>query len=78
MEAQENLQQVTTRNLQQWAAASQFENFHFKTSLSWMKRFKKNHRIRQRKITRYISKREIITCEKFWLQQNNFVFKYEI
>lgn len=35
-EARENLQQVTTRNLQQWAmaAASQFENFDFKASLS--------------------------------------------
>lgn len=53
IKARENLQ-VTTRNLQQWAlaAASQFENFNFKGSLSWVNKFKRNHRIRQRKITR--------------------------
>lgn len=65
-EARENLQQVTTRNLQQWAlaAASQFENFDFKASLSWVNRFKRNHRIRQRKITRYVSERETFTMQE--------------
>jgi len=73
-EARENLQQVTTRNLQQWAlaAASQFENFNFKGSLSWVNKFKRNHRIRQRKITRYVSERETFTMPEILASAEEF------
>ncbi|XP_071574627.1 uncharacterized protein [Temnothorax nylanderi] len=66
VEARENFQQVTTRNLQQWAltAASQFTNFDFKASESWVKKFKRNHKIRQRKITKYVSERETVSLEE--------------
>ncbi|GBO19182.1 hypothetical protein AVEN_38866-1 [Araneus ventricosus] len=42
VEARENYQQVTNRNLQQWAlaAAGQFAEFEFKASESWVKKFK--------------------------------------
>jgi len=74
VEARENLQQVTTRNLQQWAlaAASQFENFNFKSSLSWVNKFKRNHRIRQRKITRYVSERETFTMSEILASAEEF------
>lgn len=66
MEAKANCQQVTTRNLQQWAlsAASQFHNFPFKASNSWVKKFKKQHKIKQRKITRYVSAKETATIDE--------------
>ena len=42
------------------AAASQFSgsNSEFKASMSWTKEFKRKHNIRQRKITKYISRKE--------------------
>lgn len=60
LEARESYKQVTTRNLQEWAsaAASQFPDLIFKASDRWIKRFKVNHRIRQRKITKFVSARE--------------------
>lgn len=73
-EARQIYQQVTTRNLQQWAlsAASQFKNFEFKASNSWVERFKRKHRICQRKITKYVSKRESVTIEKTLASAENF------
>ncbi|GBN35976.1 hypothetical protein AVEN_22431-1 [Araneus ventricosus] len=66
VEARENYQQVTTRNLQQWAlaAAGQFAEFEFKASESWVKKFKNKHGIRQRKVTKFVSKRETATIEE--------------
>jgi len=66
VEARNNYKQVTTRNLQQWAlsAASQFENFSFKASRTWVIKFKKQHRIKQRKITKYVSAKEAATIDE--------------
>ncbi|XP_049797011.1 uncharacterized protein LOC126213354 [Schistocerca nitens] len=51
VESCQNYQQVTTRNLQQWALAAegqfQSEDFVIKVSLSWIKKFKLWHRIWQ-------------------------------
>ncbi|GFW40918.1 HTH CENPB-type domain-containing protein [Trichonephila clavipes] len=66
VEARQSNQQVTTRNLQQWAlaAASQFPDLEFKASEAWVKIFKRKHRIRQRKITKFVSERETATMEE--------------
>ncbi|XP_029662701.1 uncharacterized protein LOC115235213 isoform X2 [Formica exsecta] len=66
MEASANYQQVTTRNLQQWAlsAASQFHNFPFKASNSWIAKFKKQHKIKQQEITKYVSAKETATIDE--------------
>lgn len=74
IEARQNNQQVTTRNLQQWAlaAASQFDNFHFKASNTWVTSFKFKHRIRQRKITRYVSEKENASLEETLAAAENF------
>lgn len=65
-EAREDHQQMTTRNLQEWALndASQFHDFTFKASRTWIIYFKKRHRIRQRKITKYVTARETVTLEE--------------
>ncbi|GFT84725.1 HTH CENPB-type domain-containing protein [Trichonephila clavipes] len=65
VKARQSNQQVTTRNLQQWAlaAASQFPDLEFKASEAWVKIFKRKHRIRQRKITKCVSERETATME---------------
>lgn len=55
-----------TKNFQQWAlaAASQFENFDFKAFNSWVEKFKRKHRIRQQKVTKYVSEKESATIEE--------------
>ncbi|XP_026670698.1 uncharacterized protein LOC108626532 isoform X2 [Ceratina calcarata] len=67
VEARNNYHQVTTRNLQQWAlaAAAQFqsESLIFKASAAWVDKFKRRHRIRQRKIVKYVSHKECVTVE---------------
>lgn len=59
---------MTTRTLQQWAMAAAFpflsENFRFEASSTWVKVFKRKHRIKQRKITKYVSKRDCATLEE--------------
>ncbi|XP_029669749.1 uncharacterized protein LOC115239390 [Formica exsecta] len=66
VEARQNFQQVTTRNLQQWAlaAAAQFSNFEFKASTPWVAKFKQKRRIRQRKVTKFVSRKETVTIEE--------------
>lgn len=66
VEARQNYQQVTTKNLQQWAlsAVGQFGDFEFKASERWVKKFKSIHAIRQRKITKFVSQRETATLEE--------------
>lgn len=66
VEARANYQQVTTRILQEWAlsAASQFDDFPFNASDTWVKKFKKQHKIRQRKITKYVSSKETATIDE--------------
>ncbi|XP_071573952.1 uncharacterized protein [Temnothorax nylanderi] len=67
-EARQCLEQITTRTLQQWAMATAFpllnDNFSFSASSSWTDRFKQKYKIRQRKITRYISNRDHATLEE--------------
>lgn len=74
LEARENCQQVTTRNLQQWAlsAATQFRDFEFKASDRWVGDFKKKHKIRQRKITKYVSKKETASIEETLASADTF------
>ncbi|GFY70869.1 HTH CENPB-type domain-containing protein [Trichonephila inaurata madagascariensis] len=74
VEARENFHQVTTRNLQQWAlsAAGQFKDFEFKASERWVKKFKKEHKIRQRKITKYLSQKETATLEEILKSAETF------
>ncbi|XP_046628827.1 uncharacterized protein LOC124309321 [Neodiprion virginianus] len=61
-------EQVTTRTLQLWATAIAFpllsENFSFVASTKWVKYFKRKHGIRQRKITKFLSKNEVATFEE--------------
>lgn len=66
VEARQSYQQVTTRNLQQWAlaAAGQYPDFQFKASERWVTKFKKRHGIRQRKVTKFVSQKEVVTIEE--------------
>ncbi|GFT57299.1 HTH CENPB-type domain-containing protein [Trichonephila clavipes] len=79
VEARQSNQQVTTRNLQQWAlaAASQFPDLEFKASEAWVKIFKRKHRIRQRKITKFVSERETATMEETHAAAEKFVSIHE-
>lgn len=74
VEARQNYQQVTTRNLQQWAltAAAQFKDFDFKASERWVTNFKQKHGIRQRKITKYVSKKETLSIEEMLASAETF------
>lgn len=60
--------QITTRTLQQWAliAAAPFQSdtFSFNASDRWIKLFKLKHRIKQRKITKYVSRRDVVTLDE--------------
>lgn len=75
-EARENYEQVMTRTLQQWAMSAAFplitEKFHFGASIEWIKKFKRKHRIRQRKITKFIGKTDISTMEDVLKAATNF------
>lgn len=74
VEARQNYQQVTTRNLQQWAlaAAGQYPDFAFKASNSWIIKFKKKHQIRQRKVTKFVSQKETATIEEILASAETF------
>ena len=74
VEARQNYQQVTTRNLQQWAlaAAAQFKDFDFKASERWVTNFKQKHGIRQCKITKYISRKETLSIEDMLASAETF------
>ncbi|GFY52652.1 putative deoxyribonuclease TATDN2 [Trichonephila inaurata madagascariensis] len=58
----------------QWAlsAAGQFKDFEFKASERWVKKFKKEHKIRQRKITKYLSQKETATLEEILKSAETF------
>ena len=66
-EARAVKQQVTTRMLRQWAlqAANQFwaNNTNFTASRTWVISFKRQHRIRQRKVTRFVSKADVTSFD---------------
>lgn len=57
-------QQVSTRMLRQWAlqAANQFlsDSFHFTAGHTWLACFKNKYRIRHRKVTRFVSKKDTV------------------
>ena len=57
-DARERKQHITTEGLRTWAlqGVMQYEsgNFTFETSPAWIKRFKKEFRIVQRRVTKYI------------------------
>ncbi|GFY68787.1 HTH CENPB-type domain-containing protein [Trichonephila inaurata madagascariensis] len=74
LEARKNFHQITTRNLQQWAlsAAGQFKDFEFKASKRWVEKLKKEHKIRQRKITKYVSQKETSTLEEILKSAETF------
>lgn len=74
VEARQNFHQITTRNLQQWAlaAASQFQDFEFKASKTWVTEFKKKHRIRQRKITKFVSRKEMASQDEILAAADTF------
>ncbi|XP_043263202.1 uncharacterized protein LOC122403642, partial [Colletes gigas] len=67
LEARQLKKQITTRMLQLWAlqASNQFrsDDFKFRASTSWVKKLKREQRIKQRKITRFISKKDTLTVE---------------
>ncbi|XP_047004101.1 uncharacterized protein LOC124622446 [Schistocerca americana] len=67
-------QQVTTRNLQQWAFAAviQFPDRKLKASGTWVKGFKERHKIEQRKVTKFVSGRETATTEETPAVAENF------
>lgn len=46
------------------AAPFQSNSFSFLASPTWVKVFKRRHKIRQRKITKYVSRREVVTLEE--------------
>lgn len=74
VEARQNYKQVTTRNLQQWAlaAASQFPDIKFKASERWVNKFKQRHNICQRKITKFVSEKEMYTIEEILASAETF------
>ena len=69
-EARRCLEQVTTITLHQWAMAAAFpflsmnDDFRFEASYTWVNAFKKKHKIKQRKITKYVRNRDIATLEE--------------
>ena len=75
-EARANYEKVTTRTLRQWAMSATFpfidNKFHFSASMEWIKKFKRIHGIKQRKITKFIGKADIITMEDMLKTAINF------
>ena len=75
-DARENHEQVTTRISQQWAMAVAFpllnENFSFIASLSWARNFKRKYMIRQRKVTKFISRNDVASLEDTVAAAENF------
>ena len=75
-EAPQNQTPVTIRNLQEWAlqAAMQYqsEKFHFQASATWTKEFKRNFKIRQRKVTRFIKSTEKKSPEEILINAKTF------
>lgn len=67
-------EKVTTRNLQKWAlaAAGQFPDLEFKATESWITKFKNKYGIRQRKITKFVSKMEAATIEEILASATTF------
>lgn len=59
---------MTNRTIQQWAMVAAFpyisEQFIFNASSSWVDNFKRRHKIKQRKITKYIFEKDCATIEE--------------
>lgn len=75
-EAREELEQVTTRTLQQWVLLCslqfQSETFKFSANDLWVLGFKNQHHIRQRKIIKYISEQELSIIKKILAAAQTF------
>lgn len=58
----------------QWAlvAAAQFKDFEFKASTRWVNKFKQRHKIRQRKITRFVTHHEAMSLQEILNSADNF------
>lgn len=54
------------------------EDFYFNASLSWVEKFEKNHRIRQRKITKFVSFKEFATMEEVLAAAEEFQIQTRI
>ncbi|CAK9809181.1 hypothetical protein ANTQUA_LOCUS5921 [Anthophora quadrimaculata] len=67
-EARQAYAPVSTRTLQEWAIVAAMpyisDTFRFSTSRSWLINFKRKHNIRQRQVTRYLSRRKITTLQE--------------
>lgn len=88
-EYRDNNSPVTTRNLREWAlhrsVRHESEDYSFCASTSWANRFKKEFRISQRKVTRYIKpsqQRSLenlqITCESFQAECRSDIANYSL
>ena len=77
-EARSNLEQVTTRILQQWAMQFAYELGcdQFIASERWAQKFKQKYNIRQRKITRYVAKEEVTSMENILQAAKNFKIQF--
>lgn len=54
------------------AASFQSDIFSFRASPTWVKVFKRKYRIKQRKITKYVSRREVATLEETYEAAERF------
>jgi hypothetical protein len=67
-EARANKQHVTTWTVQQWGMAASFQftspGFLFKPSAGWVQDLMKEHKIRYRYVTKYISNKDHATFEE--------------
>ncbi|CAK9826401.1 hypothetical protein ANTRET_LOCUS4258 [Anthophora retusa] len=67
-EARQAYAPVSTRTLQEWAIAAAMpyisDTFRFSASRSWLINFKRKHYIRQRQVTRYVSRRKMTTLQE--------------
>jgi hypothetical protein len=69
-------QHVTTQTLQQWGMTASFQftspGFPFRASPGWVQYFKKEQRIGQTRMTKYISIKDDMTFEETVKLQNCF------
>lgn len=54
------------------------EDFNFNASFTWVERFKRKHRIRQRKITKFVSSKEFATMEEVLAAAEEFQIQTRI
>jgi len=88
VEARDQRGLVTTQMLKQWAMTVAFQfldgNFEFNASNHWVANFKKKYNISQRRVTKYVSKKERSTFEelsdiaaKYQQQTSNIITNFD-